>query len=211
MKVFLHETRWPHVSTWGSMASVRECLLFQYRQTDHNSLVFAAAPPSWTKPTKTGSHLDTLVLIGWAFHTLYTSVTLLLTAGADHKVLSPIQRNKIQEVDCEKPSILSLNRLSWCLFIAYWITIIVTQRVVTWRKWRMNGWNQGRGDIIRKLSVFQPHGGDANWSLITFLKNILLKGSDNSNPIHIGCFPVQQLWLIHTYCKLCSTYVSNQK
>lgn len=68
-------------------------LLLQTPQTGHNSLVFAAAPPSWTKPTKTGSHLDTLVLIGWASYRLDTSVTLLLTAGADHQVSSPIQRN----------------------------------------------------------------------------------------------------------------------
>lgn len=135
--------------------SQSQYLLFQNRQTDHNSLVFAAAPPSWTKPTKTGSHLDTLVLIGWAFHGLDTGVTLLLTAGADHKVLSPIRGNKIQENYRVNPSINSLNRLSRCLwerrnnqaapyqqyfsstlffaamFIARWITIIVTQKVVT--------------------------------------------------------------------------------
>lgn len=41
-------------------------LLVENGQKDLDSLLPASASLSWTKPTTTGSHLDILVLIGWA-------------------------------------------------------------------------------------------------------------------------------------------------
>lgn len=117
----------------------RSICCLRIAQTDHCSLVSACCCTSILNQTKQDRIPSRYIrfLLAEPSPRLDSSVTLLLMAGADHNVLSPLQRNKTQKNDCENPSICSPNWLmpwehrnnkaalckqyiSLTLFSAYW-------------------------------------------------------------------------------------------
>lgn len=169
----------------------------------------AAAPPPWTKPAKTGSHLDKLPLKGWAFCKPDTAVTLLLTSGADHQVLSPTERKKIS-VGHNVPKNPSIHCLILILggIIRLHFSNIRSDHCISFalvydsfrnvychldhdhcllKEIKDEGGN--RSDTFRNPSALLLHLKDANWLCS---RKHHQKGVVYSNSIHIWCFRLRQ-------------------